>query len=271
MGGAARYREPTAYAPRDPVRVVQPLAGGPTREEREMRSQGFVRAAAAAAGLALLGCAGGELDARVPPAAGEPSVTPRVDDDLPAAPAPVTEIQEQRVLTAPFFPAPRQGEALAASPRPVTLGSAPTRVTLPASALRPALASRRGQRYELRLEGVFVERNPGLAYHVYLNLPPAAERGARGPGDAHYLGTLDFFEIVSHLSQDRAAGRRGYTVAAEVTAAVRALAARGALAGERLTVTLVPDGNELPGGGRAAPEAAARIARVVLRPVPGRG
>ncbi|HEX9937029.1 MAG TPA: hypothetical protein VGB15_07895, partial [Longimicrobium sp.] len=194
-----------------------------------MRRQGFVRAAAAAAGLTLLGCAGGELDARVPPAAGEQSVAPRADDGL--APAPVTEIQEQRVLTAPFFPAPRQGEALAASGSPVTLGSAPTRVTLPASALRPALASRRGQRYELRLEGVFVERNPGLAYHVYLNLPPAAERGARGPDDAHYLGTLDFFEIVSHLSQSRAAARRGYTVAAEVTAAVRALAARGALAG----------------------------------------
>lgn len=232
-----------------------------------MRRQELVRAAAAAAGIALLGCAGGELDARVPPAAGERAAAPR-GNDPPPAPHAVTEPQEQRVLTAPFFPAPREGEPLAGSSSPVTLGSAPTRVALPASALRAALASPRGKRYELRLEGVFVERNPGLAYHVYLNLPPAAERRAQGPEDSHYLGTLDFYEIVSHLSGNPAAARRGYTVATEVTAAVRALAARGALAGGRLTVTLVPDGNELPGGGRAAPLASARIARVVLRPVP---
>ncbi|HEX6747610.1 MAG TPA: hypothetical protein VF092_10005, partial [Longimicrobium sp.] len=233
-----------------------------------MRRREAMRAAAAAAGLALLGCAGRELDARVPPAAGEQAVAPRGNDDLPPA---VTEPQEQRVLTAPFFPAPRAGEPLAASTSPVRLGSTATRVVLPASALRAALASPRQQRFELRLEGVSVERNPGLAYHVYLNLPPAADPGARGPEDAHYLATLDFYEIVSHLSQGPAAARRGYTVAAEVTPAVRALAARGALAGSRFTVTLVPEGNELPGGGRSAPAASARIARVVLRPVPGRG
>jgi tyrosinase len=192
-------------------------------------------------------------------------------DALPNYPCPVTRgARRQRVLSAPQLPPPaRAAEPSAVQAQGVTLGSAPVSVTLAVSGgLRETLNAGGGGRHiELRLEGIRVEQNPGVNYHMYVALPASAAPRTLNPDNPHpnYVGTLDFFEIISKLKHDRATAAGGYTVAADVTDLARGIGA--ALAGERLTVTFVPEG---PG---ERPQAAAQthIARVVLRAVAAPG
>ncbi|HET6232947.1 MAG TPA: hypothetical protein VFE05_22915, partial [Longimicrobiaceae bacterium] len=119
-------------------------------------------------------------------------------------------------------------------------------------------------RVELRLEGVHVARNPGVLYHVFVNLPAnEADRALRNAAaDGHYVGTIDFFEIVSHQH----GGGAGYDVALDLGPEAPVL--RRAVAAGDVTVTFVPEGLELPGGRRMPPQATVQMARVVLRSVP---
>ncbi|HEX9935701.1 MAG TPA: tyrosinase family protein, partial [Longimicrobium sp.] len=188
-------------------------------------------------------------------------------DALPNYPCPnVRDVRRQRVLSAPHLPPPpRAAEPNAAQTQGVTLGSAPVSVELAVSGgLREALGTGGGgRRIELRLEGIRVDQNPGVAYHMYLALAPTAAPRTLDADNPHphYVGTLDFFEIISRLKHDRDAAANGHTVAADVTDVVREIGGR--LTGERLTVTFIPEGP----GDRPQAAAQTRIARVLLRAV----
>jgi tyrosinase len=145
---------------------------------------------------------------------------------------------------------PAPAAALARTAPGVTLGADPVTVTLPvaAPAARRALADGR-ERLLLVLEGIDLERHPEIFYDVYLG--PAAD-------EAGFVGTIDFFEIVSHLAHSARSG--GYTVAVEATEPLRA---RAPGAADQVTVTFVPRaGVVLPAGTRPMPRSPVRIAAV---------
>ncbi|HEX6747609.1 MAG TPA: tyrosinase family protein [Longimicrobium sp.] len=174
-------------------------------------------------------------------------------------------VRRQLVLSAPHLPPLSAVEPMAVAAQGATLGSAPVSVELAVSGgLREALsAGGAGRRIELRLEGIRVDRNPGVAYHIYLGLAPGEAPRTLDPENPHpaYIGTLDFFEIISKLRHDRAAAANGYTVAADITDLTRTAGAR--VTGSHLMVTFVPEGL----GGRPRAAAPTRIRRVLVRAV----
>jgi hypothetical protein len=192
-------------------------------------------------------------------------------DAMPTTPCPTlaSQVREPRIFTAPWLPGPGPNEALARAAGHTLAASGATTIQLAVPApLRTALVRHdAATTVELRLEGVRVTRNPGVAYHVFANIPAAgAESAARAPtAQARYLGTLDFFEIVSH-HHDPAVRQSGYTVAVDVSDAAAALGAGGALQRGTVTLTFVPEGPRRAGA-RAVARSPVQIGAVVLRVV----
>jgi hypothetical protein len=80
----------------------------------------------------------------------------------------------------------------------------------------------------LVLQNIFAESPPGVGYDVYLDLP--AGRAPGGRGDAHYVGTIHFFDTApDHPREARL----------NITRNLKALAAEGQLSATP-SVTVVP-------------------------------
>lgn len=96
---------------------------------------------------------------------------------------------------------------LASTKQAIRLAKGPVMTVLVPSGARelsvPSAVSK-GQRVRLLLSGLAVQQQPGVVYHVYLNLPanptPSDE-------DRHRVGTLNFFNAVNVKPDDPRATR----------------------------------------------------------------
>jgi tyrosinase len=96
-----------------------------------------------------------------------------------------------------------------------------------------------GQHVYLNVEEIKGDRNPGVNYAIYVELPPdpAPEIEA-----AHHVGNLGFFGIEGATRPQGDEPPHGLRFAVNITAAAQALAARGAWAGHQLDVAFRPLG-----------------------------
>lgn len=121
--------------------------------------------------------------------------------------------------------------------KPIVLGAAPVRATV----ALPKKASTSGRRLYLVIRGLRVDADPGVIYHVYLDLPAGAKPATNDP---RHVGTINFYGVPPGSSPDRA------FFSFDITDAARKLKSR-----KDTTVTFVP-------GGPAAPGAKVTIARL---------
>jgi hypothetical protein len=140
---------------------------------------------------------------------------------------------------APFADQNPQGtrvEPLVSSTGSVELASGPVSVTLSAPIQQGnKLASRLGslapeERIYLVLRDMATQEQPGVLYHIYLDLP--AGSGAPAKDDPHYVGVLNFYNA-------RAEASPGVFRSFEVTELLRNLQKQGLLS-DQTTVTIIP-------------------------------
>jgi tyrosinase len=130
------------------------------------------------------------------------------------------------------------------------------------------------KRVVLSLEGIQFDRNPGVAYEVYINLPEGQEPDYRSE---YFAGTLGFFGLEpdhvhggGHGPEAEEHQQPSATVSYDITPNVRALQARGQWRGGPVSATFVMRGVLPPPGDEAAavPETETagrpRIERVTL-------
>lgn len=80
----------------------------------------------------------------------------------------------------------------------VTLGATPTRVSVPLGNREESVrgvANDTGKNLVLRLEGVSVDRHPGVVYEVYVGLPAGQPAVYTSP---HFVGVLSTFGVAGH-------------------------------------------------------------------------
>ena len=138
------------------------------------------------------------------------------------------------------------------------LGDTPSRVRL-----RPAGAPQGGGPFRLLLEGIDARRDPGVNYSIFLDLPEGAPPDPAGPC---YVGRLSFFGRVPGEGGAGGDPEHGERQAYDVTALVLAQRAARRWPAGGPTVTLVPAGVTLPGGGRdtGTGDAGASVTRIRL-------
>lgn len=135
---------------------------------------------------------------------------------------------------------------------PVTLENEPARVLLEGSNIVSRVeALPQNQHIFLVLRELHAAEQPGILYHVYLNLPQDA-KPARG--DIHSVGTLNFYNAVP--LESGGGSNPGIFRSFDVTALLRNLAQQKAL-GDQITVTIAPSGT-------AAANAKASIGRIEI-------
>jgi tyrosinase len=91
---------------------------------------------------------------------------------------------------------------------PVALGAEPVHVAIEplpdpdsgavATMTARVMALKPGKRFYLVVRDLKAAAQPGVLYHLYLELPAEASKEKR---DAHYVGGLNFFNAVSHAMQ----------------------------------------------------------------------
>ena len=146
------------------------------------------------------------------------------------------------------------GVRVIAAAGPIELKAVPVRIGLEAAnETLPALLSRLGpgQSLHLVLRDLRTAEQPGVLYHVYLDLPAGSRPGADDP---HYAGSLNFYNAATSGGFGAPANARFQSF--DVTEVARGLRSRGLLS-ERTTVTIVAGGAPV---GAAKPE----IGRVEL-------
>jgi hypothetical protein len=116
---------------------------------------------------------------------------------------------------------------VAAAPPNLTLGKGPTRVAITLAENRSALATDPGRRLHLVVRGLRAETQPGVLYHLYLDLPPGTKPSGDDP---RYLGSINFFN--AHAGQPA-------LFSFDVTDVVRNLRERRLLRPET-TITIIP-------------------------------
>jgi tyrosinase len=89
------------------------------------------------------------------------------------------------------------------------------------------------------IQNLQTNEQPGVAYDVYLELPASAPGGNAG----HYVGSIHFFNAVSH-GEHQADPNRAFSF--DITELAKALAAKGGLA-TAADVTIVPAGDPVAG------------------------
>lgn len=117
---------------------------------------------------------------------------------------------------------------LAAGPVSVTLSPPPgqqeTKLAARLSSLAPA------ERVYLVLREMATQQQPGVLYHIYLDLPAGSSAPAKD--DPHYVGVLNFYNA-------RPEGSPGFFRSFEVTDLLRNLQKQGLLS-DQTTVTIIP-------------------------------
>jgi tyrosinase len=129
---------------------------------------------------------------------------------------------------------------------------------------REAAAEVVENRVVLSLEGIQFDRNPGVAYEVYINLPEGQEPDYRSE---YFAGTLGFFGLEPdhvHGGHDPEAQQPSATVSYDITPNVRALQERGEWREGQVSATFVRRTVLPPAGDEE--EAVAREAQPVGRP-----
>jgi hypothetical protein len=128
-------------------------------------------------------------------------------------------------------------EPLATATGPMELAGGPVSVTLsaPPGQQGTKLASRlsslaQGERIYLVLREMAAQEQPGVLYHIYLDLPPGSSAPTKD--DPHYVGVLNFYNA-------RAEGSPGVFRSFEVTDLLRNLQKQGLLS-DPITVTIIP-------------------------------
>jgi hypothetical protein len=179
-------------------------------------------------------------------------------DDAVAAPF-------QRMVEVAATQPPPEGppELAAASEQPLELTgrTASVRITVPDSSLDMVRAAGDRGRVLVSVDDITAERDPGIAYAVYLDMPGDPGRGRR------HIGNVSFFGIKAMNDPDQAHdGEAGFGHTFDVTAAVRALKADGLWDPAGMTITFEPI-RVLPPPGEELPEAAEALAAQPLPPV----
>lgn len=127
----------------------------------------------------------------------------------------------------------------------ITLGAAATRVNLPTGTGRESMrgiANDTGRSLVLRLEGVRVDRHPGVVYEVYVGLPAGQPAVHTSP---NFVGVLSTFGVEGHAGHTPP---EGATIAFPIDRAAAAALQGNA---DTVPITFVPrglieDGRELP-------------------------
>lgn len=137
----------------------------------------------------------------------------------------------------------------------------------PSGPLRAGRESATPSRVYLNVEGIEGEKNPGLSYAVFVNVPD--EDGEAEPEGTH-VGNVAFFgiELASDLDRDHPEGH-GLRYAFDITDVVNELREQGRWDPKRLQVTFSPLRVSLPEGARERAErdttsVPVRIGRVSL-------
>lgn len=130
---------------------------------------------------------------------------------------------------------------------PIVLGTAPVRVTLePAETAKTGertLASRLltlapRRRIYLVLRNLSVAEQPGVLYHLYLDLPPDAKPGR---DDLHHIGALNFFNASESGGFGAPVAKDSRFYSYDITNILRNLQSRGLLS-DQTTLTITPSG-----------------------------
>jgi hypothetical protein len=131
---------------------------------------------------------------------------------------------------------------IATAPGPIELETVPQRVSFAAS-LGKALET--DQPVYLVLHDLRATEQPGVLYHLYLDLPPGA---TPEQDDPRYIGTFNFYDAIPI---DAGEGKKTATQSSaffsfDISGAARTLRGRGMLS-ERTTVTIRAGGTPTPG------------------------
>jgi tyrosinase len=158
----------------------------------------------------------------------------------------------------PAPPPERPPELVGATEAPLTLEGRPERVAIPLSEpAGPALLASGGEptRVYVNVEGIRGERNPGLSYAVYVNLPDDQDPGT---AERHHVGNLSFFGIerAEDVGADHPGGH-GLRYVFDITELAGELRERGRWDPAEVSVTFEPIRPlPPPGAGGEAPPAA---------------
>ena len=134
---------------------------------------------------------------------------------------------------------------------PVELGAGTTRVPLKAKLAKEAAGRTESleahvsslkptEELYVVLRGLRANAQPGVLYHLYLNLPEGAKPKT---AEEHYIGAINFFDAESH-GEHEAPSRKGAVpkfASFEISDLAKRLKAQGGLAGET-SVSIVPAG-----------------------------
>jgi tyrosinase len=180
------------------------------------------------------------------------------DATPPAAPP------RRRAVTPTTPPPDEPAELAGATDAPVELTGRAERVAVPLAT--PERLVRRGgpdarpERVYLNLEAIAGDRNPGVSYAVYVNVPDDDGAGL----DSYHVGTIGFFGIERAGDLDREhTGGHGLRYAFDITDVVETLRDEGRWDPSRVTVTFAPTRTEAAEG-TEEPAAAVRVGRVSI-------
>ncbi|MFL5576751.1 MAG: tyrosinase family protein [Gemmatimonadaceae bacterium] len=177
-----------------------------------------------------------------------------VYDDVP--------VPSPRILIMASVPPPRPPELAAASEEPLELVGtrASVQLTVPRSARSMVAAAGDAEsRVLVSVDDIEAERDPGVAYALYLDV-----RGDPGQERRQHVGNVSLFGIESADDPDRAhEGAPGFRYVFDATDAVRRLRDQHLWDPDSVTVTFEPIRILPPPGAAPAPEAEAEAAAPV--------
>jgi len=127
---------------------------------------------------------------------------------------------------------------------PIELETVPQRVSLTAS---PGKGLETDQPVSLVLHDLRATEQPGVVYHLYLDLPPGA---TPEQDDPRYIGTFNFYDAIPIDAGDsdgrETPGKSSGFFSYDISGTARTLRGRGMLS-ERTTVTIRAGGTPTPG------------------------
>lgn len=152
----------------------------------------------------------------------------------PAAPQTMCRTESPKVIAAAGGPISLNKGLVRVPLALPTAGDGSTRLAERIEALEPE------RRVYLVVRGVRAAAQPGVLFHLYLNVPEGV-RPKSGNVDQRYVGTINFYDAVVRGDAAAQASGRARSVSFDVTALLGRLRAQNLL-GQQLSVTVVPAG-----------------------------